>query len=75
MSQQDLLHRFVFEELGVRGLWVRLSESWQTAQQHQHCASNLQLQLGHALTAVVLLSSTIKFNGSLILQAQGDGAL
>jgi molecular chaperone Hsp33 len=75
MSQQDLLRRFVFEELGVRGLWVSLSDSWQSAQRHQHCASNVQLQLGQALTAVVLLSSTIKFKGSMILQAQGEGPL
>ncbi len=75
MPQQDLLYRFVFEDIGVRGLWVRLSDSWQTAQQHQHCTNNALLQLGQALTAAVLLSSTIKFNGSLILQAQGDGAL
>ena len=75
MSQQDLLHRFLFEELGIRGLWVKLSASWQTAQQHQHCADNVQLQLGQALSAVVLLSSTIKFNGSMVLQAQGDGPL
>jgi molecular chaperone Hsp33 len=75
MSQQDLLRRFVFEDLGVRGLWVSLSDSWQSAQQHQHCASTVQLQLGQALTAVVLLSSTIKFKGSMILQAQGEGPL
>jgi molecular chaperone Hsp33 len=75
MSQQDLLRRFLFEELGVRGLWVRLATSWQTAQQHQHCPGNVQLQLGQALTAVVLLSATIKFNGSMILQVQGDGPL
>jgi molecular chaperone Hsp33 len=75
MQQQDLLRRFLFEDLGVRGLWVRLSSSWQTAQQHQHCADNVQLQLGQALSAVVLLSATIKFNGSMILQAQGDGPL
>jgi molecular chaperone Hsp33 len=75
MSQQDLLRRFVFEELGVRGLWVRLSDSWQTAQEHQRCGSHVLPQLGQALTAVVLLSSIIKFNGSLILQVQGDGDL
>lgn len=75
MPQQDILRRFLFEDLGVRGLWVRLSSSWQTAQQHQHCADNVQFQLGQALSAVVLLSATIKFNGSIILQAQDDGPL
>lgn len=75
MSQQDLLRRFLFEDVGVRGLWVSLSSSWQTAKQHQHCPDAVQLQLGQALTAVVLLSATIKFNGSMILQVQGDGPL
>ena len=75
MSEQDLLRRFVFEDIGVRGLWVRLSVSWQTAKQYQHCPDNVQFLLGQALSAVVLLSSTIKFNGSMILQVQGDGAL
>lgn len=75
MSEQDLLRRFLFEDIGVRGLWVKLSASWQAARQHQHCPDNMQLQLGQALSAVVLLSSTIKFDGSMILQAQGDGPL
>jgi molecular chaperone Hsp33 len=75
MSEHDLLRRFMFEDVGVRGLWVKLSASWQTAQQHQHCADNEQLQLGQALSAVVLLSATIKFSGSMILQAQGNGPL
>lgn len=75
MSEQDLLRRFLFEDIGVRGLWVKLSASWQAARQHQHCSENVQLQLGQALSAVVLLSSTIKFDGSMILQAQGDGPL
>jgi len=75
MTQHDLIRRFLFEELGVRGLWVRLENSWQNAQHHQTCPANVQLQLGQALTAVVLLSSTIKYNGSMILQVQGDGSL
>lgn len=65
----------MFEEIGVRGLWVKLAKSWQTTRQNQHCPLNVQLQLGQAVTAAVLLSATIKFNGSLILQAQGNGAL
>lgn len=75
MQQEDILRRFVFEDLGVRGLWVRLATSWQTARQHQQCPEVVQLQLGQALAAVVMLSSTIKFKGSLILQAQGEGPI
>jgi molecular chaperone Hsp33 len=73
MIEQDLLRRFLFEDLGVRGEWVKLTTSWQAAKQHQEGPQDAQLQLGQALAAVVMLSATIKFNGSMILQAQGDG--
>jgi molecular chaperone Hsp33 len=75
MTEHDLLRRFIFEDIGVRGLWVNLTKSWQTTRQNQQCPLNVQLQLGQAVTAAVLLSATIKFDGSLILQAQGNGAL
>jgi molecular chaperone Hsp33 len=73
MIEQDLLRRFLFEDLGVRGEWVKLTTSWQAAKQHQQNPQNAELQLGQALAAVVMLSATVKFNGSMILQAQGDG--
>jgi len=73
MIKQDFLRRFLFEELGVRGEWVQLSDSWQAAKQHQQGPESVQQLLGQALAAVVMLSATIKFNGSMILQAQGSG--
>jgi len=73
MIEQDLLRRFLFEELGVRGEWVKLTNSWQAAKIHQRGSENMQQQLGQALAAVVMLSATVKFKGSMILQAQGDG--
>ncbi len=75
MKEQDCLRRFLFEELGVRGEWVCLHDSWQETKQHQHLSVGVQEKLGEALVAVVLMSATIKYEGSLILQAQGDGAL
>lgn len=75
MKEQDCLRRFLFEELGVRGEWVRLQTSWQDAKQYQQLSEGVQEQLGEALASVVLLSATIKFEGAMILQAQGDGQL
>ncbi len=75
MKEQDCLRRFLFEELGVRGEWVRLQKSWQQTKQHQHLSDVVQEQLGQTIAAVVLLSATIKFDGSMILQAQGNGSL
>jgi len=73
MKEQDVLRRFLFEELGIRGEWVKLTQSWQQAKSHQQGDETIQQQLGQALVAVVMLSATIKFKGSMILQTQGDG--
>jgi molecular chaperone Hsp33 len=72
--ETDILRRFIFEEFGVRGEWVKLSNSWQNAKRNQHGNAVVQEALGQALAAAVLLSATIKFEGSVIMQAQGDGA-
>jgi len=75
MKEQDCLRRFLFEELGVRGEWVRLETSWQKAKQYQPLSAGVQQKLGEALASAVLLSATIKFDGAMILQAQGNGGL
>lgn len=76
MKQQDCLRRFIFEEHGVRGEWVRLEQSWQQAKQYQHLVNDaVDAQMGQALAAVVLLSATIKFKGAMIMQIQGSGDL
>ncbi|PPC90479.1 MAG: Hsp33 family molecular chaperone HslO [Methylobacter sp.] len=75
MIEQDVLRRFLFTELGVRGEWVKLTQSWQAAKQNQIHDQHALLQLGQALAAVVMLSASIKYKGSMILQAQGNGAL
>jgi molecular chaperone Hsp33 len=75
MIKQDLLHRFLFADLGIRGEWVKLTSSWQAAKQYQEGPQNAKHLLGQALAAVVMLSATVKFKGSMILQAQGNGDL
>jgi molecular chaperone Hsp33 len=75
MQEHDCLRRFLFEESGVRGEWVRLQHSWQQTKVHQNLIAAVESQLGQALAAVALLSATLKYKGALILQAQGEGAL
>lgn len=76
MKQQDCLRRFLFEDLGVRGEWVRLEQSWREAKQHQVLVNTeVESQLGQALAAVALLAATIKFKGAMIMQVQGAGDL
>lgn len=75
MKDQDTIQRFLFEGMGVRGEFVRLTDSWQALLRRHDYPPSVQSQLGQALAAVLLLAGTIKFQGSLILQAQGNGPL
>lgn len=72
---RDNLHRFIFEDVGVRGELVQLDASWQAVLACHDYPATVRSQLGQALAATVLLSATIKFEGSFILQAQGEGPL
>ncbi|MDH3889011.1 MAG: Hsp33 family molecular chaperone HslO, partial [Gammaproteobacteria bacterium] len=69
----DCLHRFVFEHTDVRGELVHLDASWQAVLERQTYPEPLRKLLGEAMAAAALLSATIKINGSLHLQLQGDG--
>ncbi len=75
MTAGDRLYRFVFENTGVRGEWVRLNATWQAALQNHAYPAPVRDPLGQAMAAAALLSATLKFQGSLILQAQGSGPL
>ena len=73
--QPDSLHRFVFERPGVRGEIVHLDAAWRAVLKRHPYPPAVRRPLGEALAAVLLLASTLKFEGSLILQAQGQGPL
>ena len=75
MSDGDGLYRFVFENAGVRGELVHLDASWQAMLKGRDYPDPVRDQFGQAMAAAALLSGTIKFEGSLILQAQGPGPL
>ena len=75
MRERDALHRFVFDKLALRGELVRLDNTWLTALQRRHYPPAVQQVLGEGFAAAALLYATIKFDGLLTLQVQGDGAL
>lgn len=75
MADTDSIHRFLFEQTGIRGNLVHLDASWRAILGNHPYPRVVGVHLGQALAAVALLSATIKFNGSLILQVQGAGAL
>jgi molecular chaperone Hsp33 len=73
--QPDTLHRFLFEELGVRGELVCLDAAYQAVLSRHPYPGAVQRPLGEALASVLLLTATLKFEGSLTLQAQGSGPI
>lgn len=75
MSQFDQLHRYIFETRHVRGELVQISDAYaQMLDKHNHqpCVKKL---IGELLAATSLLTATLKFEGDIAVQVQGDGPL
>jgi molecular chaperone Hsp33 len=74
-SAPDLVRRFMVENRPVRGHWVRIASAWRALREHQAHSAPVRELLGQAVSASVLLASTLKFRGTLTLQLHGDGAV
>lgn len=72
-SQPDTLQAFLFEKSQIRGEIVHLQETWQTILKRKSYPPIIQKHLGEMVAAGALLSATLKFDGTLIIQAQGTG--
>ena len=68
MSFQDTTQRFMFEHADVRGELVALDQSYREVLAKHDYPESVKALLGEMLAATVLLSTTIKFDGLLILQ-------
>lgn len=73
MQEKDIRHRFILEKAQVRGVLVRLDTTWREVLSRAEYPPNVQQVLGHAMVAIPLLASMIKFTGKLTLQAKGTG--
>ena len=73
MSNQDLLYRYLFEEYEVRGELVQLDRTYRHIIDAQNYPVQVQHLLGELLVATSLLTATLKFEGSITVQLQGDG--
>lgn len=75
MASNDLLHRFIFDDCDIRGEIVTLGDSYREVLANNPYPSAIQQLLGEFMAATSLLSSTLKFDGMIILQARGDGPI
>lgn len=75
MHDRDCLHRFLFEHYPIRGHIVHLDASWRALLEHREYPTVIRDTLGEAVAASVLLAATLKFEGTLSLQLQGQGPM
>ncbi|MDO1510113.1 MULTISPECIES: Hsp33 family molecular chaperone HslO [unclassified Neisseria] len=74
-SHNDCRTRFIFDDMPVRGLHVRLEQVWQHIVRQKHYPAAIRRALGELLAAGSLLSSNLKIDGTLTIQVQGQGRL
>ena len=71
----DHITPFVFDSLPVRGALINLSRSWRRMLRDHEYDQVIQETLGHAAAATGLIAQSMKFDGAITLQIQGDGEL
>ncbi|MCF7529007.1 Hsp33 family molecular chaperone HslO [Neisseria lisongii] len=75
IHHDDCRTRFIFDDMPVRGLHVRLENVWQHIVNQKNYPTAIRRALGELLAAGSLLSGNLKTEGTLILQVQGQGRL
>jgi molecular chaperone Hsp33 len=75
MKESDTLQRFIFEDAHIRGEIVHIEKTYQSIMNQRDYPPMIKNLLGEALVSCLLLASSIKFEGSLNLQFQGDKRL
>jgi molecular chaperone Hsp33 len=71
----DLLKKYLFEDRTVRVQAVRLHDTWRSAQVNHDYPLAIKRLLGELIAASTLLAANLKFEGSLVMQVQGDGPI
>lgn len=74
-QDNDKLYRYLFQNRAVRGEWVRLNDTFTETLNTHHYPIAVQNLLGEMLVATSLLTATMKFEGTITVQIQGDGPL
>lgn len=75
MKETDSLQSFIFEQDAIRGQVAHLDATFQTIMQQRPYPPMIKNLLGEALISCLLLAGTIKFEGEISLQFQGDKRL
>lgn len=71
----DTVHRFLFEDLDIRGALVQLGPSWAEMNVRRDYAPPVRDLLGEMAAVTALIGSNLKAPGRLSFQLQGHGAV
>lgn len=72
---EDVLHRFMLERAGVRGVLVRLGAAWREVAGRSAYPAALRSVLGQTLASSALLTGNIKLEGALSVELKSAGPL
>ena len=73
MTGQDTLSKFIFKHTPMKGGAVKLTTAWKAMKHYQQWPLSVTRLVGEMTAGSILLASSLKFEGSLIMQVQGDG--
>ncbi len=74
-DDNDFLQRFLLERAQVRGVLVRLEQTWRQVRDRADYPAPVRTLLARTLAASALLTGNIKFEGSLSIQLKSRGPL
>ncbi len=74
-TANDLVHRFLFEQLDIRGQVVRLGPMWQHMLEGRKYPEPVIHLFGELMAVGVLIGTGLKHPGRVTLQIQGNGPI
>ncbi len=73
INTSDQLNRYVFENTHVRGELVQLHQSYKAMLDNHDYPAHIANIIGELFAATSLLTATLKFEGDIAVQIQGNG--
>lgn len=71
----DTVHRFLFEELDIRGVLVQLGPAWRAMHARRNYPDPVRELLGEMAAVTTLMGNNLKTPGRLSFQLQGNGVV
>ena len=75
MNASDQIKKFLLQDKSARVIATSIEQAWQDAITHQTNSEPVLQLLGELVAAATLLAANLKFDGALLLQMQGQGAV